>query len=102
MTQLSLFNDGLGGTIAYSAPESVNNEKIRTDRQVDAVRSILCGGLWWTFGDLQKELWHFYDIHASEAGISARIRDLRKPEFGGHTIDRRKCEGHLYEYRMVR
>ena len=40
----------------------------------------------------------------SEAGISARIRDLRKPRFGAHNIEKRRrhgCNG-LWEYRLVK
>ena len=38
--------------------------------------------------------------HFSEGTIGARIRDLRKAEFGGHTIKRRSRRGHTYEYWM--
>ncbi len=35
-----------------------------------------------------------------EASISARLRDFRKPEFGGMTVDRRRRDGRgTYEYR---
>lgn len=33
--------------------------------------------------------------------ISARLRDLRKPQFGGHTILRRKVNANLFEYKIV-
>ena len=38
------------------------------------------------------------------SSISAQIRHLRKPEFGSHTIDRRRRgseERGLFEYRLV-
>lgn len=41
----------------------------------------------------------------SEAGISARLRDLRKPRFGAYTVDRRRREtatGGTWEYRVTR
>lgn len=113
MTQLSLFSDSLSGTIAYSAQVGVNNEKDRTNRQVDAVRKIMTNWMasqflcchyleWLTLSEIQEKLLDVYNIQASESGISARIRDLRKPEFGGHTIERRARSGNLYEYRMVK
>ena len=40
----------------------------------------------------------------SEAGISARLRDLRKPRWGGHTVERRRrgeAEKGLHEYRLT-
>jgi hypothetical protein len=39
-------------------------------------------------------------IGASEASVSARLRDLRKPKYGGHVVERRRVEGGLYEYRL--
>lgn len=36
-----------------------------------------------------------------EASVSAQLRHLRKPRFGGHTIDRRHLGNGLYEYRLI-
>lgn len=36
-----------------------------------------------------------------EQSASARVRDLRKPRFGGHKVDRRRVAGGLFEYRVV-
>jgi hypothetical protein len=36
-----------------------------------------------------------------EASISARLRDLRKRKFGGHTVERDRIRGGLYRYRIV-
>jgi hypothetical protein len=33
--------------------------------------------------------------------ISARLRDLRKPQFGGHTVLRRKINANLFEYKLM-
>jgi hypothetical protein len=35
-----------------------------------------------------------------EASVSARIRDFRKPRFGGHRVDRQR-DGRLTYYRLV-
>jgi hypothetical protein len=51
-------------------------------------------GKWWTLRRLSVE------TSASEASVSARLRDLRKPQYGGHTIERRRAHGGLYEYRL--
>ena len=37
----------------------------------------------------------------SEASVSARLRDLRKPKFGGHTIEREYLYSGVYIYRLV-
>ena len=36
-----------------------------------------------------------------EASVSARLRDLRKPQHGGYKIERRYVERGLWEYRLV-
>jgi hypothetical protein len=37
----------------------------------------------------------------TEASVSARLRDLRKPKFGGHVVQRRHIQRGLYFYRLV-
>jgi len=67
---------------------------IRLKRQLDQVRELMKERRWWTL----RELWA--RIQGSESAISARIRDLRKPKFGGYTIlSRRRSKG-LWEYRL--
>ena len=39
--------------------------------------------------------------HHDWACISARLRDLRKPKFGGYDIESKRAEGGLYLYRLV-
>ena len=50
--------------------------------------------------------WHTLDELAAKAGCSpqgasARCRDLRKPRFGGHVVERRRVEGGLWVYRLL-
>ena len=50
--------------------------------------------------------WHsleFLATHAggSEASVSARLRDLRKPRFGGYEIERWHRGGGFWVYRLV-
>ncbi len=67
----------------------------RLVRQQDMVRYVMEKGAWWTLRQLANY------SGASEAGASARIRDLRNKE--GYTIEkRRKRPGAgLWEYRMI-
>ena len=53
-------------------------------------------GRWWRLAALAER------VGGSEAGVSARLRDLRKPRFGAHVIERRRVTGGLYEYRLGR
>jgi len=37
----------------------------------------------------------------SSASVSARLRDMRKPAFGGHTVERKHLGAGLFAYRLV-
>ena len=67
----------------------------RLRRQMDRVLETLAGGEWWTLRDLARV------ANGSEAAVSARLRDLRKPQFGGHQVDRRYRGGGVWQYRLV-
>jgi hypothetical protein len=57
-------------------------------------------GEWRTFKQLINEA-AVQGVYPSENGVSARIRDLRKPKFGGHRVDKKRISGGLYAYRLV-
>ena len=68
---------------------------------VDMVRTLMQDRAWWTPWELQERIWTTRGIRASESGLTARIRDLRKEQFGGHTIAiRRRSGSKAYEYRL--
>lgn len=64
---------------------------------LDRVRAAMSDGEWWTIAKLALK------AHCSEAGASARIRDLRKLKFGLHKIQSRRVHGAggLHEYRIL-
>ena len=72
----------------------------RTATQLAAVRRVMASGGWWTLARL-REVLASEGIASSEAGVSARIRDLRKPEHGSREVERRRVAGGLHEYRLV-
>jgi hypothetical protein len=48
---------------------------------------------------LSQIAWH---VHAPEASVSARLRDLRKEKFGEHTVNRRRVTvTGLWEYQLI-
>ncbi len=68
----------------------------RLNGQLAAVHSILSGDYrWYGLRELATR------CSGSEAGVSARIRDLRKPKFGGHIIQKRCVNNGLWEYRLL-
>ncbi len=68
----------------------------RLQKQHARVLEALRNGQWWTLAALSAE------TGDPEASVSARLRDLRKPRFGSHTIERQYVERGLFRYRLVR
>jgi hypothetical protein len=66
----------------------------RLKKQFHAVRSIMLRSGWVTLKDLAAQ------VKAPESSVSARIRDLRKSQFGGYTIEREYVERGLWKYRI--
>ena len=72
-------------------------DKERLETQLGKVYRLMRDGKWRTLAEIQAV------AGGSEAGCSARIRDLRKPRHGSHCVERRRRgEGKrgLFEYRV--
>lgn len=63
--------------------------------QKKAVYDLMSDGRWRTLARIAEQ------VTGSEAGVSARLRDLRKPQFGSHNVERRRVSNGLWEYRLV-
>lgn len=78
------------------------SDQIRLTGQLKAVFELWEGRLyrhWWSLEEIKV------CIGGSEAGISARLRDLRKDKFGGHTVNKRRRgdpKNGLWEYQLER
>jgi len=78
---------------------TINDERDegRLNKQLDAVRTaMLRSPEWWTLAALAGT------TRYPEASVSARLRDLRKPKFGGYTVERKYVERGLWAYRVTR
>lgn len=65
-------------------------------KQIERVYSVMQSGAWWSLSNIGSA------TGFPEASISARLRDLRKPWWGGHDVTRRRVgDSGLYEYRLV-
>lgn len=86
MTQATLNFDG------PTYDPALDGERLGT--QLDRVRDMLLGhrGEWFTLAELQRA------AGGSEAGVSARVRDLRKVRNGGHNVLRRRRSEGTWEY----
>lgn len=67
----------------------------RLSAQLERVRAAMEPGAWLSLEELHRA------TGDPAASISARIRDLRKPKFGGRQVDRRSRGRGLYEYRLA-
>jgi len=90
MDQLALFHPKFDG-VTYE--ESLDRERL--EGQLERVRKIMGDRRWHTIPELAKR------VGGSEAGVSARLRDLRKPKFGGHQVERERVAGGLFRYRVT-
>lgn len=84
-----------GGRLVSKAQEDMFAEYARLTTQREKLRFLLTRypSKWWTLAELNK------NIGASEAGISARLRDMRKPQYGSYDIEKRH-DGSLWHYRI--
>jgi DNA-binding Lrp family transcriptional regulator len=74
------------------------HDEVRLTSQLQRVRALMLDGKWRTLREIAAE------VQGSEAGVSARIRDLRKPGNGGFVIERKRVgdlKAGLHAYRMA-
>lgn len=78
-----------GGT--FSQPR----DGARLSGQLQRVWEVMRDGEWRTLDDLAAL------ANGSPAAVSARLRDLRKPRFGGHTVKRKYLGNGLWAYQLT-
>lgn len=71
-------------------------DQARLAGQLGRVWALMSDGQWRTLAAIAAA------TESSEAAVSARLRDFRKPRFGGYQVDRRRVAGGLFEYRVQR
>lgn len=84
------------GTL-FDGPDIGPRDNIRLKGQLQKVRDFMADGAWRTLAEIAGR------VSGSEAGVSARLRDLRKQRFGSFHVERRRRAGHegLWEYRVL-
>lgn len=76
-------------------------DKTRLSSQLSRVKRVMMGGAWLTIPAIRERI-ALPNVTDSEAGISARIRDLRKSRFGGHEVQRKRLVGGSFAYRVAK
>ncbi len=82
--------DGRTFNRAYDGP--------RLTSQYDRVFALMSDGGWRTLEEIAAA------TDSSPTGVSARLRDFRKPRCGAHTVDLRRCgnpANGVFEYRLI-
>lgn len=67
---------------------------MRRSSSVERVRSLMSDGRWHTLRGLA------FRTGFRETGVSARIRDLRREEYGGCRVATRRVNRSTWEYRL--
>lgn len=80
MTQPSLFTT----VPRHDGPDLDAGDQARLGRQMATVSDLMRDGRWRTLAEIASL------TGAPEASVSARLRDLRKPKFGGYVVERRR------------
>lgn len=85
-----------------SAPRRFNGsdydparDTARLSRQLGKVYTLMTDGQWRTLHDIATT------IEEPEASVSAQLRHLRKPRFGGYRVNKRHLGHGLFEYQLL-
>ena len=99
---LDMFTDAQGVLVPSvkfdGATYESDYDEARLSKQLLRVKEVMQSGDWLTLTEIAAV------TGDHEQSISARLRDLRKPKFGGHTVDRRRRgepSTGLFEYRLA-
>lgn len=92
MSTLSLFDLP---TYFDGSTYSPEYDRERLSGQLERVRAYMLAHDWVTLAELHTR------VGGSEASVSARLRDLRKPRFGAYTVQRKRLEGGLFAYKVT-
>lgn len=95
VTQLT-FDDALARKPHFDGEtyDAARDQK-RLNMQIRKVFDVVKDGKKHTIGEIAER------VGAPEASVSARLRDLRKPKFGGHTVKREYVSRGLFQYQVI-
>lgn len=77
------------------ADYSPNRDNARLTGQLRRIWEIVIDGRWYTLKDIAVR------TGDPEPSISAQLRHLRKPRFGGYIVEREYIANGLYQYRVL-
>ena len=96
--------DDAGKPVDFDGPAySKEADRDRLQGQILRVFYVMQDGQWRTLEEIRAAIELAHGHHDPEASISAQLRHLRKPKFGGYKVDKRHrgdAARGLYEYRL--
>lgn len=87
--------DDMAGLHFDGATFDASRDGSRLGEQMHAVFAAMKDGQYRTLSDIARM------TGAPEASVSARLRDMRKPRFGGHTVNRQYLRRGLFQYQLL-
>ena len=72
----------------------------RLSAQLAATKQAMQCGAWLTLDQLAARVALITGKSVTTQSVSARLRDLRKAKFGGHTVERCRLSYGLFSYRL--
>lgn len=95
MTDTDLFTYSPPASVAFDgATYEPDKDHKRLRGQLLRVFKLMKDGKWRTLEGIKVE------IGGCITSVSARLRDLRKEQYGGHEIERERVSGGLFKYRL--
>jgi hypothetical protein len=67
----------------------------RLTAQYEKVFNLMSDSGWRTLDEISKA------TVSPPASVSARLRDMRKEKFGGHTVNRDRLDNGLFRYQLI-
>ena len=95
MSQMTIF-DAIAKAPRFNGADYVpERDNARLAGQLLRVYELMADQQWRTLAGIARS------TGDPESSISAQLRHLRKPRFGGHTVNRRYVGDGLYQYQLV-
>lgn len=73
--------------------EAQDGDRLRS--QINRVKNLMKDGKWRGLAEIAEA------VGGSEAGVSARLRDLRKYKFGRYLVVSKRIKKGYWEYRLI-
>lgn len=96
---LNSFQEKLTAPKKQKATDTMDLDRLKG--QLGIVYSIMKGGKWHTLESIATEAHKSFQRYIPQVSVSSRIRELRQPHKGSHTVDREYLGNGVFQYRLA-